>query len=324
MTAFPQTVCPEHRLVLNEENSTLVCPKGCRYSIKDGVPRFVPSDGYVTRFGYQWNTFAKSQLDSYTGQPVSRDRLAHACGGDLGFLRGKLVLEAGCGAGRFTEILLNAGATVVAMDLSSAVEANQANNGASPNLQVHQADIEKLPYAPGQFDVVICIGVLQATPDPERAIAALAAQLKPGGTLVIDHYGMDYTLPTARRVLRDFLLALPESWSIPMVKLAVNALWPIHRLLWRLRGLPGMKSLREGFVKLSPVMDYHISYPQLPPRILHEWAVLDTHDNTTDTFKHLRSPEDTRRTLQALGLRDIVAYQGGNGVEARAVRPTES
>ncbi|KAF0232875.1 MAG: 2-polyprenyl-3-methyl-5-hydroxy-6-metoxy-1 4-benzoquinol [Desulfovibrionaceae bacterium] len=322
MTSFPQTACPVHNLPLAERPDSLLCPEGCSYPIKGGVPRFVATDGYVSRFGFQWNTFAKSQLDSYTGQPVSRDRLQRLCGGDLSVLKDKLVLEAGCGAGRFTEVILNAGGTVVAMDLSSAVEANQANNGANPSLQIHQADIEKLPYAPGQFDVVICVGVLQATPDPERAIAALAAQLKPGGLLVIDHYGMDYTLAESRRVLRKMLLALPDSWSIPVVRAVVNTLWPIHRMFWHLRAFPIMVRLRERFVKLSPVLDYHTIYPQLPPHILHEWAILDTHDNTTDHFKHLRAPEDTRRTLETLGLEGIVVERAGNGVEARAVRPT--
>jgi len=321
MITFPQAICPLHQHPLEQKADALLCPKGCSYPLTGGIARFVASDGYVSRFGYQWNAFATSQLDSHTGLPVSRDRLAQVCGGDLGVLRDKLVLEAGCGAGRFTEVMLEAGATVVSMDLSRAVEANMANNGANPKLLIHQADIEKMPYAPGQFDVVVCVGVLQATPDPERAIAALAAQLKPGGLLVIDHYGLDYALPQARAILRTMLLALPDSWSVPLVRLVVNTLWPIHRLLWRLRGVPGVNRLRERFMKLSPVMDYSTIYPQLPPRILHEWAILDTHDNTTDTFKHLRAPEDTQRTFQSLGLQDIVVYRGGNGVEARAVRP---
>jgi SAM-dependent methyltransferase len=320
MTAFPRTVCPEHRLELEVRPDALVCPRGCRFPVADGIARFA-DDGYVRRFGHQWNAFARVQLDSYTGLSVSRDRLARLCGGDLGRLRGKLVLEAGCGAGRFTEVLLDAGARVVAMDLSRAVEANQANNGASPDLLVHQADILRLPYAPGQFDAVICVGVLQATPDPERAMAALAAQLAPGGELVIDHYHLDYLMHPARQRLRRLLLALPDSWSIPIVRAVVGALWPLHALCWKLRDRPGCAHLWGRLVAVSPVMDYHALYPQLPPRIMREWAILDTHDNASDTFKHRRGEEDIRRTLAGLGLADIEVVRAGNGVEARAVRP---
>src|SRR6187397_1731582 len=46
--------------------------------------------------------------------------------------RGRVVLEAGCGAGRFTELLLAGGARVVAFDLSRAVEANRENCGHWP------------------------------------------------------------------------------------------------------------------------------------------------------------------------------------------------
>jgi len=69
---------------------------------------------YVDNFGIQWNLFEKTQLDSYTGIPLSRDRLIRCCGPQLfGSLRGKYVLEAGCGAGRFTEVLLDRGAQLL-------------------------------------------------------------------------------------------------------------------------------------------------------------------------------------------------------------------
>ena len=55
-------------------------------------------------------------------------------------MRGKNVLEVGCGAGRFTEVMLAAGARVFACDLSSAVEANYANCNSWPEYFVCQAD----------------------------------------------------------------------------------------------------------------------------------------------------------------------------------------
>ena len=112
------------------------------------MPRFVASDDYAAAFGWQWTHFQKSQLDSYTGTTISRDRLTRCLGGSLSIVRGKAVLEAGCGAGRFTEILIESGARVVAADLSSAVDANYANCGAATDYFVWQADIRRLPVAP--------------------------------------------------------------------------------------------------------------------------------------------------------------------------------
>ena len=53
------------------------------YQIVDGIPRFVPDDNYAQSFGFQWNAHEKTQLDSYTGRPISEkalvrcNRMAH-------------------------------------------------------------------------------------------------------------------------------------------------------------------------------------------------------------------------------------------------------
>jgi 2-polyprenyl-3-methyl-5-hydroxy-6-metoxy-1,4-benzoquinol methylase len=98
------------------------------------------------------------------------------------------VLEAGCGAGRFTEVLLKRGASVTSIDLTDAVAANQENFPQSEHHRIAQADILRLPFSPKQFDAVFCLRVIQHTPSPEAAIAALYDQVRPGGLLVIDHY----------------------------------------------------------------------------------------------------------------------------------------
>ncbi|PJF37881.1 MAG: class I SAM-dependent methyltransferase, partial [Phototrophicales bacterium] len=117
-------------------------------------------DNYASSFGIQWNHYRLTQLDSHTGTTLSRDRLVRCLGGSLDVVKGKRVLEAGCGAGRFTELLLEAGAELVSIDLSSAVEANYENFKDKPNYFVAQASILDLPFAQEQFDIVICLGVI--------------------------------------------------------------------------------------------------------------------------------------------------------------------
>src|SRR5262245_14526583 len=147
------------------------------------------TDNYTAAFGAQWKRYRRTQLDSYTGFPISRTRALRCIGGEnLSWMYGKRVLECGCGAGRFTEILLSLGSTVVSIDLSDAVEANRDNFPPNELHQIAQADIEHLPFRPETFDVVFCLGVIQHTPNPEYTIACLFEQLKPGGLLVIDHY----------------------------------------------------------------------------------------------------------------------------------------
>ncbi|MDD3610723.1 MAG: hypothetical protein PHI49_13360, partial [Halothiobacillaceae bacterium] len=109
---------------------------GQRYPIRNHIPRFVPTTNYADNFGMQWNRFRYTQLDSHSGIPVSAERFWKATGWLPGDLEGNWVLDAGCGAGRFAEVALNAGAKVVALDCSSAVDACYANLSPHPNLHV--------------------------------------------------------------------------------------------------------------------------------------------------------------------------------------------
>jgi len=317
-----QLCCNSHGLYLycGKDRTSLRCNDGCSFPLVNDIPRFVPSDNYASAFGLQWNEYRTTQLDSHTGLTISRDRLTRLLGGSLEVVSGKMVLEAGCGAGRFSEILLEAGAHLQAVDLSTAVEANYANCCHFPHYSVCQASILELPFAPEQFDIVICIGVIQHTPNPEETMAALCRQLKQGGMLVIDHYTYGYASTLSRRMLRALLLKTPKTFSLDFCKTLTNLLWPLHKLFWKMRTLPLFPRIRSYFIRLSPIVDYHDAYPQLGPERLRIWATLDTHDTLTDYYKHLRSADEIERALSAQGMIQIEAVYAGNGVEARAYR----
>jgi SAM-dependent methyltransferase len=227
-------------------------------------------------------------------------------------------LEAGCGAGRFTELMLEAGATVFAIDLSDAVEANYQNCSRFDRYYVAQADMMNLPIPPEQFDVVVCIGVIQHTPDPEATMKALCSQVKPGGLLLIDHYAPGYPETPVRRQLRSFLLRRSEQFSMRFVQKMVKFLWPLHRQAYKRRGAKNWQRVIELLMHWSPVVDYHYSYPQLSQERLFEWAILDTHDTLTDRYKHLRNADQIASTLREYGMTKIQTTYAGNGVEARA------
>jgi SAM-dependent methyltransferase len=323
--------CLEHGLRLTSDadgeqitgmTSALVCDAGCRVPVVGGIPRFVTSDNYAASFGRQWKRFRRTQLDSFTGLPISRERLARCLGGSLECIKDKTVLEIGCGAGRFTEVLLDAGARVFASDLSVAVEANYDNCQGAPNYFICQADLRRLPVRPGTFDIVLCLGVIQHTPSPEETIAELCSYVRPGGLLVIDHYRYDAEdMTPTRQSLRRFLLRRPPRVSLAGVRLIVALLWPVHRLLWWLRRRPAMATIRQKWLAISPVLDYHDYYGALGPRLLYAWAALDTHDALTDRYKHKRTPDEIRDHLARLGMKCVHVNYGGNGVEARARKP---
>ena len=308
--------CIDHQQQLTEYASELRCANGCRMPIVNGIPRFVSSEDYASAFGRQWKRFRKTQLDSHTGTTISRDRLERCVGDSLDILRGKSVLEVGCGAGRFTEVMLAAGARVFACDLSTAVEANYENcRHLSPDYFVCQADALKLPVAPRSFDFVVCLGVIQHTPSPEETIAALARYVRAGGTLVLDHYPSEYPLTKSRALTRKVLLKLPPRLAHESALLLARMLVPIHRLTWNDRR--GVWRMRVWLSKYSPLVDHYGMFP-IRRELLAEWAILDTHDMLTDYYKHLRSEAQIEQSLRACGFSRVQVWRGGNGVEARA------
>lgn len=200
-----------------------MAPDGTAYPIQDGIPRFVPTENYADDFGAQWNRFARTQLDSHTGLLITRDRLNRCLAGQLDQLAGKLVLETGPGAGRFTEVLLAAGAEVHSFDYSSAVTANAANNGASSRLTLAQGDMRQPPYAAEAYDVVICLGVIQHTPSPKQSIAALWKMVKPGGRL-FGEYQADVALGQNRIGIIWQKLTRPDGVQIELESPAADPL----------------------------------------------------------------------------------------------------
>jgi SAM-dependent methyltransferase len=306
---------PENGGVLTMDGGSLKSEIGHRYPIIRGIPRFVDAENYSDDFGAQWNMFPKTQLDSFTGTSISESRLARCLRGNLANLKDKKVLEPGSGAGRFTEVLLKYGAIVNSFDFSSAVDANAINNGDHANLVLVQADIRKIPFPKASYDYVICLGVLQHTPNPEESIKSLWEMVKPGGALVVDHYEWQWRtfLPfggTRAPFSRQLILRLPKKSRFKFVKALTDFWFPLQ---WKYKD---SSLIRRLLIKISPVA-FHYPYIKLRDRqMYYEWALLDTHDATTDFYQHLRTLPQIRKYLETLGATDIVAERGGNGVEA--------
>jgi SAM-dependent methyltransferase len=321
MEGFIQLICNTHNLPLGPKENGLVCEQGCVYEILNGIPRFVPVSNYASSFGLQWNTFRTTQLDSHTGLTISRDRLVRIAGGSLDIFKGKKTLEAGCGAGRFTELMLEAGASVFAVDLSNAVDANYQSCSRFDHYYVAQADIMNLPVEPEQFDIVVCIGVIQHTPNPEATIRVLCSHVKPGGLLLLDHYTYGYPVTPVRRWARSFLLGKDDEYSMRFVQRLVKLLWPLHQAVYKRRDTKNGPRSISFLMNWSPVVDYHYAYAQLGGQRLYEWAMLDTHDTLTDRYKHFRSADEVEAALRSFGMANIQTAYAGNGVEARAWKP---
>ncbi len=153
-----------------------------------GIPRFVASDAYTASFSFEWNRHRKTQLDDATGRE-SEETFRTRTGLRPEDVAGRLVLDAGCGMGRFADVVSRWGGNVVGIDLSLAVEAAHANLAGRENVRILQADLFHLPFRLGTFDIVYSLGVLHHTPDCEKAFRQLVPLVRPGGRLCVWVYG---------------------------------------------------------------------------------------------------------------------------------------
>jgi SAM-dependent methyltransferase len=286
-----------------------------RYPIRDAIPRFVPKSNYADNFGMQWNKFRQTQLDSHSGHPISASRFWKATGWRPEEIFGQWVLDAGCGAGRFAEVALQAGAKVVALDYSSAVDACYANLGHHPNLHIVQGDIHTPPFLRGWFPFIYSLGVLQHTPDPAKAFAALLPMVVGGGRLCVDFYQKSWRSRLLPKYwLRPLTKRLPKARLFAILESLVPALLPLSRQLARIPVLGG------GLRRLVPVANYVGTLPLSENQHL-EWSLLDTFDWLAPEFDHPQTPETLQRWLDAAGLEQTEVLKAGHLVGRGKKRP---
>jgi SAM-dependent methyltransferase len=249
----------------------LVSSAGARYPIIRGIPRFVDPSNYAGSFGLQWNRFAKVQLDSFTGTSHSRERFdAEVCW--AGEVAGRWVVDAGCGSGRFAEVAASYGAEVIAVDLSSAVEAAMDNLGEKSNVHVIQADINRLPLRREMIGYVYSIGVLQHTPNPVASARKLLSQLPPGGRFCFTIYGRQpWTKLYAKYWYRPLTRRVPPERLLQLIEGAMPVLFPVTTVLY------STPYASKVFQFLIPVANY-VYMKDLPRGIRYQGAVLDTFD----------------------------------------------
>lgn len=272
---------------------TLATASGRTWSIERGVPRFVKRDVYAGSFGFQWNRFARVQLDSANGSNGSRNRFLAEIpwSGDI---EGEWVVDAGCGTGRFAEVAASLGAHVVAVDLSDAVDAAHRNLIGQPRVHVVQADLRSLPAPQRSFRFLYSIGVLQHTPDPLASARRLVELLAPGGCFAFTIYGRKpWTKLYAKYWVRPVTKRLPKPILLRAIELVMPVLFPVTNLLF------SIPLLGRAFRFLLPVANY----PQrtdLSRQVRYQEAILDTFDMLSPAYDRPLTPTELRAAIADL------------------------
>jgi SAM-dependent methyltransferase len=122
----------------------------------------------------------RKRASAYTGVETGIDAREPAMV-EIRALSPQRVLEVGCGWGELAEwIARDTGAEVVAVDLSSRMVELARERGVDARV----ADVQQLPFADGEFDLVVAAWMLYHVPDLDRGLRELARVLRPGGGLV--------------------------------------------------------------------------------------------------------------------------------------------
>lgn len=100
------------------------------------------------------------------------------------FVRGRDVLEVGCGTGLILERLATMANRAVGVDLSPGMLAKARER----NLEAIEASATELPFEDASFDVTCSFKVLAHIPDIRRALSEMARVTRPGGFLLAEFY----------------------------------------------------------------------------------------------------------------------------------------
>lgn len=220
------------------------------------VPTSQEGNKVINDFSEEWKRFGDKTLkeikiagDQYFDLANSTD-----------FTKDKVVLDLGCGFGRWTRYLAEKVQFIEAVDPGDAIfSAAQANNDLE-NVRFTQASIENLPFPDESFDVIVCLGVIHHVQNHEAALATIYKKLKPGGTLFLYTY---YNFDNRSWLFKNFFKPFDFARSV-ICKLPYSVKHVITDILAVLLYLPGVfwarlakALLGESFAKIFPLYYYH-------------------------------------------------------------------
>jgi SAM-dependent methyltransferase len=298
--ADPVTKEPLHLTISRERQDRVIegafLSSTARYPIVDGIPRFVNPQAtqYASSFGYQWTRWPRLQFESENAGKVMEGytrRMWESITGVTGPLTSdRLVLDIGCGPGRFVDVARSKGARVIGIDYSGAVEPATRSFIDDPDVCICQGDALHLPIRPASMDGIYTIGVLHHTPDPARGVREAAAALAPGGWFAISVYsaGGFYDARMVQAWRRLFVRLWPYAGHVPPLVYA-HAVTRAARVL---RYLPPSGRLLNACCPSKDLPDIN-------------WSVLDTFDSITPSHQSAHTCHEVFTWLKRAGFDEI-------------------
>lgn len=239
-------------------------------------------------------------------------------------MRGKTILDAGCGTGRYMDLLAREGADVVGIDLSLAIEVAQENLGHLSNCHFVQADLMHPPFRQEVFDFTYSIGVLHHTPSTCSAFKGLVPLIRPGGEIVVWVYAL-------RRISEAFerfpdrvneVLGVDSTFTIPPARQAtvkrfaktmdrvMEASNRMQRAVTTRLPSRWLYALCHAAIPLYYLYRVPIFYPlRLATKVAvnpdPEWRVLDTFDWYSPKYQWKHTYGEVEEWFRSAGLEQV-------------------
>ncbi|MBT4539611.1 methyltransferase domain-containing protein [Candidatus Woesearchaeota archaeon] len=140
-------------------------------------------------FGYEWVHFDRHGFDDEVyNENFEKNIFHHKTLLRSNEIKNKLVLDAGCGNGRYVYQALKCGAEVVGFDLGPGVDSAYNNTKQFAKAHIIQADVFNLPFKDNIFNFAFTIGVIHHTGNAKRALKCILEKVKEKGTIAVTCY----------------------------------------------------------------------------------------------------------------------------------------
>jgi len=270
----------------------LKCCNGHIFPIRNFLPYFSKKMSYVDIFDFMQTSAPSAKFigaDHEAMQDFTEKEFKGQTGLDPNLLGGKLILDAGCGGGRFVSYLNKFGAKIVGIDvrhegLKMSLKDFKYNN----NIHFAQADLFNLPFKEKSFDFIYSFGVLHHTPDTKKAFQGLVKFLKPGADIAIWVYSK-----SEKTYISDGLRFITK--RMPKRLLYILGVFII--------------SLYAPLLKISKLKNFltRVLYGiRLPWHDRWNWRIQSFLDWYGPTYQYKHTYEELKQWFEESGLEDIL------------------
>lgn len=328
-----------HVEVVSADLNCQLC--SAHFPVIDGVPRMLPERDILRKeelgevkehtqknFGFEWQFYARHGWDYGTDKiydpnrfEVEKDNFVRKALVLPEEFASGLVLDAGCGNGRYSLQSHALGAEVVGMDLSIAVDAAAANLADHPDVHIVQGDIFNPPFARNTFDRVFSLGVLMHTGNARRAFESLLRFVKPGGLISIHLYSKGNAIyEFVDRVLRKRTIHMDLQKLLRHSNRGARFARMVYNTRWITRGRPLLYELMNCFIRLEMAEHNVFDWYSAPVASHHTYP--DTHRWFRDNEIEITADNNRKKPWPVRLLSSVAGGVGVKGRKRSAIRTT--